>query len=121
MKVINRIKDNEEFVHVVKKGKTLKETPYIVHYISNELSVCRVGLSVSKRLGNAVTRNRIKRQTRAMCDSLIDYSSHTFDIVIVVKPDFLNSSFDDNKKILNIMLNKIGITKWKKELKSVLV
>ena len=111
MKVVNRIKDNQEFALTVKKGKVLKETPYLVHYMPNELSVCRVGLSVSKRLGNAVTRNRIKRQTRAMCDSLIDYSSHTFDLVIIVKPEFLSSSFDENKAKLNIVLSKIGITK----------
>ena len=111
MKVINRIKDKREFVSVVRKGKTLKETPYVVHFIKNELSVCRVGLSVSKRNGNAVTRNRIKRQTRAMCDSLIDYSSHTFDVIIVVKADFLNSDFNSNKEKLNILLSKIGITK----------
>lgn len=111
MKVINRIKRNEEFVNAVRKGRTLKETPYIVHYLPNELSVCRVGLSVSKRIGNAVTRNRIKRQTRAMCDSLIDYSSHTVDVVIVVKEEFLHSSFENNKIILNNLLSKIGITK----------
>ena len=111
MKVINRVKDKQEFVSVVKKGKTLKETPYIVHYLDNGLSVCRVGLSVSKRIGNAVMRSRIKRQTRAMCDSLIDYSSHTFDIVIVIKPEFINSTFDDNKTKLNNLLSKIGITK----------
>ena len=111
MKVINRIKDNEEFVLTVKKSQTLKETPYIVHYRKNELNVCRIGLSVSRRIGNAVTRNRIKRQTRAMCDSLIDYSSHTFDVIIVVKPDFLNSDFNSNKEKLNNLLSKIGITK----------
>ena len=111
MKVINRVKDRQDFVLVVKKGKTLKETPYFVHYLNNGLSVCRVGLSVSKRVGNAVTRNRIKRQARAMCDSLIDYSSHTFDIVIVIKAEFLNSDFDTNKKTLNNLLSKIGITK----------
>ena len=111
MKVINRIKRNEEFVLAVRKGKTLKETPYIIHYLPNELSVCRVGLSVSKHIGNAVTRNRIKRQTRAMCDSLIDYSSHAFDIVIVVKTEFLNSSFDENKNSLSELLSKIGIIK----------
>ena len=111
MKVINRIKRNEEYVLTVKKGRTLKETPYVIHYKNNELSVCRVGLSVSKRIGNAVTRNRIKRQARAMCDSLIDYSSHTFDVVIVIKEEFLNSSFDVNKNTLNKLLSKIGITK----------
>lgn len=111
MKVINRIKKTEEFVFTVKNGKVLKETPYLIHYKSNELSTCRVGLSVSKRIGNAVTRNRVKRQVRAMCDSLIDYSSHTFDIVIIVKSEFLNLTFDENKNKLNILLSKIGITK----------
>ena len=111
MKVVNRVKDKREFVLVVHKGKTLKEAPYIVHYLNNELSVCRVGLSVSKRIGNAVTRNRIKRQTRAMCDSLIDYSSHTFDVVVVVKQEFLSNDFEHNKQILNNLLSKIGIIK----------
>ena len=111
MKVINRIKKSDEFVLTVKKGNTLKETPYIVHYINNELSICRVGISVSKKIGHAVTRTRIKRQIRAMCDSLIDYASHTFDIVIVVKSEFLNNSFADNKTSLNNILSKIGILK----------
>ena len=111
MKVINRVKDRQDFVLTVRKGRTLKETPYIVHYLENDQSVCRVGLSVSKRNGNAVMRNRMKRQTRAMCDSLIDYSSHAFDVVIVVKAEFLNSDFESNKKSLNNLLSKIGITK----------
>lgn len=111
MKVINRIKDNQEFVFTVKKGQTLKHSPYIVHFLKNELNVCRIGVSVSKKIGNAVIRNRVKRQTRAMCDSLVNYSSHTFDVVIVIKPDFLNNGFDDNKKVLGELLSKIGITK----------
>ena len=111
MKVINRIKDNKQFVFTVKKGDVLKHTPFIVHFIKNELNVCRIGLSVSKKLGNSVTRNRVKRQTRAMCDSLVNYTSHTFDVVIVIKPEFLKLSFDNNKNSLNILLSKIGITK----------
>ena len=116
MKVINRIKDNQEFVFTVRKGNVLKHSPFLVHYINNEQNVCRIGISVNKKLGNAVIRNRVKRQTRAMCDSLVNYASHTFDVVIIIKPDFLNNSFDDNKSILNKILSKIGITKWKEEL-----
>ena len=115
MKVINRIKSNEDFAFTVKKGQILKHNPYLVHFIKNDLNVCRIGISVSKRVGNAVTRNRVKRQTRAMCDSLVEYNSHTFDIVIIVKAEFLNGSFNDNKIILNNLLSKIGITKWKEE------
>lgn len=111
MKVVNRIKDNQEFVFTVRKGNVLKHNPFLIHYINNDKNVCRIGISVNKKLGNAVIRNRVKRQTRAMCDSLVEYTSHTFDVVIVIKGEFLNNSFDDNKKILNELLSKIGITK----------
>ena len=111
MKVVNRIKSNEEFAITVKKGKTLKVASYVVHYLRNERNVCRIGLSVSKKIGNAVTRNRVKRQIRAMCDSLIDYNAHTFDIVIIAKPEFLNKDFESNKQALNKLLSEIGITK----------
>ncbi len=111
MKVLNRIKSSDEFVFTVKKGKTLKNSSYVVHYHSNELNICRVGLSVSKKLGNAVTRVRVKRQIRAMCDSLINYADHAFDIVIVVRQEFLNHEFADNKKALNSILSEIGIIK----------
>ena len=111
MKVVNRIKSNEDFVATVKKGKTLKNSSYVVHYLKNGLTACRIGLSVSKRLGNAVVRVRTKRQVRAMCDSLIDYANHTFDIVIIVRQDFLSKNFEDNKKALSGILSEIGIIK----------
>ena len=109
MKVINRIKSGEEFVTTVKKGKTLKNSSFVVHYQKNGLNTCRVGLSISKKVGNAVVRVRAKRQVRAMCDSLIDYANHTFDIVIVIRQDFLSKSFEDNKKALSKILSEIGI------------
>ena len=109
MKVINRIKDSDEFVLTVKKGKTLKAPAYVVHYLKSNRNICRIGLSVSKKIGNAVTRNRVKRQIRAMCDSLINYADHTFDIVIIAKTEFLNQDFQSNKQTLKSLLSEIGI------------
>ena len=110
MKVINRIKANEEFVLTVRKGKTFKTPSYVVHYLKTERNICRIGISVSKKIGNAVTRNRVKRQIRAMCNSLINYSDYTFDIVIVAREQFLNVDFEGNKQALKIILSEIGIT-----------
>lgn len=109
MKVVNRIKDSDEFVLTVKKGKTLKAPAYVVHYLKTNRNICRIGLSVSKKIGNAVTRNRVKRQIRAMCDSLINYADHTFDIVIIAKTEFLNQDFQSNKQTLKSLLSEIGI------------
>ena len=111
MKVINRIKANDEFVLTVRKGKTLRSSAYIVHYLKTERNICRIGLSVSKKIGNAVTRNRTKRQIRAMCDSLINYADHTFDIVIIARAEFLNNDFASNKQTLKSLLSEIGINK----------
>ena len=87
MKVVNRIKANKDFALAIKNGKSLRTQSYFFHIYKNDFNHIRVGISVSKKLGNAVTRNRIKRQVRAICDGVIDYNSDSYDIVIVVKQE----------------------------------
>ena len=105
MKKINRIKKSDDFLLTIKKGKTYRSDSYTVHIANNNLSYTRVGLSVSSKLGNAVTRNLIKRQVRSMCDSLLDYSKNSLDIVVVVRKPYLNGNFNDNKSQLSDLLS----------------
>jgi ribonuclease P protein component len=110
MKVVNRIKDSKDFATTIKKGKTVKNQSFVLHFANSEINHTRVGISVSKKIGNAVTRNRVKRQLRAMCDSLINYSLNTFDIVLIARQDFLGKSFVENKTLLNdLLMNQVGI------------
>ena len=104
MKIVNRIKANDDFATTIKKGKAQRDPSYVIHYCTNSLNYTRIGISVSSKLGNAVVRNHIKRQIRSMCDSLIDYNSQSFDIVIVAKQGFLTNSYDDNKESLTKLL-----------------
>lgn len=104
MKIINRIKANDDFATTIKKGRTQRDQSYVIHYNTNSLNYTRVGISVSSKLGNAVVRNHIKRQIRSMCDELIDYNQ-SLDIVIVAKQGFLTNSYNDNKTSLNKLLN----------------
>ena len=104
MKIVNRIKANDDFATTIKKGRAQRDQSYVIHYCTNSLNYTRVGISVSSKLGNAVVRNHIKRQIRSMCDELIDYNQ-SLDIVIVAKQGFLNNSYDDNKESLNKLLN----------------
>ena len=105
MKVINRIKKSDDFLLTIKKGKTYRAGAYTLHISNNPYSYTLVGISVSSKLGNAVTRNRIKRQLRSMCDSLINYTKQSLDIVIVVRKPFLDGVFNDNKSFLNDLLS----------------
>lgn len=104
MKATNRIKATDDFALTIKKGKAQRNQSYVIHYRKNDMPYTRVGISVSVKLGNAVTRNRIKRQIRNICDQLIDYNAQSLDIVIIAKPSFINYSFDDNKQALAQLL-----------------
>ena len=104
MKVINRIKASDDFALAIKKGRAQRNQSFVIHYRPNEYTYTRVGISVSSKLGNAVVRNLVKRQIRSMFDSLIDYNSQSFDIVIIAKANFLNRSYDDNKQLLQELL-----------------
>ena len=104
MKVVNRIKKSNDFSKVIKSGTYYKLPSYKISILKTDNGFVRVGLSVSKKLGCAVVRNRAKRQLRAMCDDLIDYNASSYDIVIIVKDKFLENSFDDNKSQLNELI-----------------
>lgn len=109
MKVLNRIKKSDDFAKAIHKGNSFRLPSYLVHVYKTNLGYVRVGISASAKLGCAVVRNRIKRQTRAICDSLIDYNKQSFDIVIIVKPKFLVNTFDDNKSQFCDFIKQVGL------------
>ena len=71
-----RIKKNSDFQTIYKKGKSVANRQFVVYtYNNNENEHFRLGISVSKKLGNAVTRNRIKRAIRE------NFKVHKEDII----------------------------------------
>ena len=105
MKIVNRIKKSDDFLLTIKKGKAYRSDCYTIHIAKNSYDHIRVGLSVSSKLGGAVIRNRIKRQVRSMCDSIIDYDKNSLDIVIVVRKPYLSKEFQDNRSQLSDLLS----------------
>jgi ribonuclease P protein component len=61
-----RIRKKKDFLHLYKKGKRFRGKSFIFIYLSNELGYSRVAVVASKKLGNAVRRNKIKRQFRTL-------------------------------------------------------
>ncbi|MFC6118441.1 ribonuclease P protein component [Macrococcoides bohemicum] len=76
-----RIKKNDDFQKVYKQGKSVANKQFIIYRFNNqENEHFRLGISVSKKIGNAVTRNRIKRAIRE------SFTRHKQDII---KDDFI--------------------------------
>ena len=59
-----RVKKEKDFDGIFKKGARVANRNFVIYRLENNETHFRVGLSVSKKLGNAVTRKQIKRRIR---------------------------------------------------------
>lgn len=60
----SRILKRDDFLRIGQKGRRLRTKYFTVLYIENDIGNKRCGLTVSKKIGNAVIRNRVKRRLR---------------------------------------------------------
>ncbi|MGM9950789.1 MAG: ribonuclease P protein component [Lysinibacillus sp.] len=100
-----RIKKNEEFQKVFKSGKSFANRQFVVYCLKKgEQTEFRIGLSVSKKIGNAVTRNQIKRYIRQTFLELKDDVRQDMDYVIIARNQAATLDFHETKKSLEHVL-----------------
>lgn len=118
MKKERRLLKNNDFKEIIEMRKSLSTSSYVVYYRNNDLEHGRVGISVSKKNGNAVVRNRLKRQVRSMIDQLFNFNL-SLDLVVIIRNNYLQQDYATNKMDLQKILEKIfkGVKKWIKERK----
>lgn len=105
LKKEQRIKKNEEFSKVFKQGHSVANRQFVLYVLPKEGQVAfRLGLSVSKKVGNAVTRNRIKRYIREVFQSQKDLLAANVDYVVIArKPASDMSLLEVEQSLLHVM------------------
>jgi ribonuclease P protein component len=110
MKTDRRLKKNKEFQSVFKRGISNANRQFVVYYSERTNGPnFRVGISVSKRVGNAVIRNRIKRRVREVIRELEDDLSEGKDYVIIARKPTADMSFHQIKSSLIHVLKRSGV------------
>ena len=98
---------NEEIAKIVHKRRFVKNEAFVMYYQPNsEVGHTRICISVSKKHGKAVIRNKIKRQVREMITALFDFEKQ-YDYVLIVRNAFLENDFSCNKEKLNELYLKL--------------
>ncbi|MEN0013763.1 MAG: ribonuclease P protein component [Solirubrobacteraceae bacterium] len=84
-----RLSRSGDFDRVYRQGRSTGAREFVVHVFPREASLDppRVGLSVSKKVGDAVTRNRIKRVVRESLQVLEAELAAGSDLVITARVD----------------------------------
>ena len=113
MKKINILKNSRDFDRIIKKNKPYKFKDYIIYIERDTKDIYKFGLSVGKKIGNAVNRNKVKRQLKSIIDQK-DYQNN-FNCIIIVGKGINERSFEEKEKNLFIALNNLNIIKEKQD------
>lgn len=105
MKIQFRVKKEADFKRILDAKKSFKNAIFSLYFLNNALTHARVGISTSKTLGNAVLRNKIRRQIRSMVDAIVDFTKPV-DYIILVKLGYLKQSYIQNKNDLSLMIER---------------
>lgn len=103
------LNQNKDFRRLYGRGKS-KVHPALVTYVTkNRVGHCRVGITTSKKIGNAVSRNRARRVIREAYRQLLPQIGGNYDLVFVART---KTTFMKSTQIVNVMaahLKELGL------------
>jgi ribonuclease P protein component len=89
----HRLRSRQDFERVRQRGRGARNGLLILQAARNDLQVTRCGLSVSRRLGTAVARNRVRRRLREILRHAMPNLGTGWDLVLVARPPAAEASF----------------------------
>ncbi|PKK95720.1 MAG: ribonuclease P protein component [Tenericutes bacterium HGW-Tenericutes-4] len=107
----NRLLKRKEFSYVFHRGKRFSTKLVVLNYTPTKLPQFRVGFSVSKKIGKAVIRNKVKRRMREIVRSLKNQINDQYNYVFVARAGIEVASYDEIKQSIVYCLEKCGLTK----------
>ena len=87
MQKYESLNQNTDFQRTYYRGKSCARPALVVYAMKNRVGICRVGITTSKKIGNAVERNRSRRIIRAAYQSIFrEYTlKGNYDIIFVAR------------------------------------
>ena len=108
---LQTLKKRKDFIKLNKFGKKYHSINFILQKYTNlypEEVGLKFGFTATKKLGNAVIRNKAKRRMRELVYSLKDrFKEFGYDYVLIARKNILDKKSEDLKKDLNNTLKKI--------------
>lgn len=109
MKKENIIKESKDFDRIIHNNKSYKYKDYIIYIEYNKENIYKFGLSVGKKIGNAVRRNKVKRQLKSIIDEK-NYKNG-FNCIIIVGVGINERTFSEMRDNYNKAISSLNIIK----------
>lgn len=109
--MIYRLKKNVEFRVVYKRGKSFSNNLLILYIYKSNRSFNKLGISVSKKVGKSVIRNRIKRLIKESVRLSSDNIKLGYNIVFIARNASNNKNYKDIDNSVKQLIKKAGLYK----------
>lgn len=109
MKKTVSITQNHEFRSLYYKGGSKASGLLVVYFKKNKYGQNRLGITVSKKVGNAVTRNRVRRLIKENYRLLEAQLVDGYDIVIVARTRMAEADFHQTAAALSSLLHRCNL------------
>lgn len=87
------LKKNQDFQSVYRNGKSYANRLLVMYVLENNLDKNRLGISVSKKVGNSVVRHHVTRLVRESYRLQENIFNSGLDIVVVARANAASASF----------------------------
>ena len=111
MKNSQSLKKNADFQNVYQYGKSFANKYLVMYVKKNDLGINRIGISVSKKVGNSVKRNRAKRLMKESYRKIEDKLPLGYDFIIIARNTINGKKCADVEKSLNSAFKRTGVRK----------
>lgn len=93
------------------RGRSYTDPALVIYVVKNRAGLCRIGITASKKIGNAVQRNRARRVIREAFRMIKEPVSDRYDIVFVARTKTVYKKSTEIYPIMLEMLKKSGVIK----------
>lgn len=104
-----KIRKSQQYNNVYENGKKLISKCLVIFILENNLNINRYGIVTSKRVGNAVLRNKARRRLRAIIYENNHGMKQGYDIVLVCRPLINKVAYSQLNKDFTTLMRKTGL------------
>jgi len=111
MKKKNILSKNRDFQRIIESKKQCISSAIVLYYEKKQENNVQIGISVSKKLGNAVFRNRHKREIKRILD---EYFKNTkiknlnYNLVLIIRKKFIQLTKEQKIREVENIFNKFN-------------
>ena len=109
MKRCYSLKRNKEFRRVYRQGKSAGSRILVLIHLSSRKPDIKVGFAVSKKIGSAVVRNRVKRRLREAVTPLLPEMHPGCRLIFIARSPVTDAGFKEIESTVRRLVTKVGL------------